>query len=110
VLFFIYIGYIALWEAIDDQQKAGRAAAIIAIVGFINVPIVKYSVDWWNTLHQPASITRLGAPAIHWTLLVPLLVMAVGYTLFFCALLIVRVRTEILKRRVRSLQLSRAGV
>ena len=109
VLFFIYIGYMALWETIDDPQKAGRAAAILGVVGFINVPIVKFSVDWWNTLHQPASISRLDGPAIHWTILTPLLIMAVAYTVFFFALLFIRMRTEIMKRRVRSLQLAQAA-
>lgn len=109
VLFFIYIGYMALWETIDDPQKAGRAAAILGVVGFINVPIVKFSVDWWNTLHQPASISRLDGPAIHWTILIPLLIMAVAYTMFFFALLFIRMRTEIMKRRVRSLQLAQAA-
>ncbi len=109
VLFFLYIGYIALWETMDDPLKAGRAAAILGIVGFINVPIVKFSVDWWNTLHQPASISRLDGPAIHWTILAPLLIMAIAYTLLFFALLLVRMRTEIMKRRVRSLQLAQAA-
>lgn len=109
VLFFIYIGYMALWETIDDPLKAGRAAAILGVVGFLNVPIIKFSVDWWNTLHQPASISRLDGPAIHWTILVPLLIMAVAYTLFFFALLFIRMRTEIMKRRVRSLQLAQAA-
>lgn len=109
VLFFIYLGYIALWETLEDPQKAGRAAAILAIVGFINVPIVKFSVDWWNTLHQPASISRIGAPSIHWTILTPLLIMTVAYTILFIALLLVRMRSEIMKRRVRNLQMTRAA-
>ncbi len=109
VLFFIYLGYIALWETLEDPQKAGRAAAILAIVGFINVPIVKFSVDWWNTLHQPASISRIGAPSIHWTILTPLLIMTVAYTILFIALQLVRMRTEIMKRRVRNLQMTRAA-
>ncbi len=109
VLFFIYLGYIALWEAIEDPLKAGRAAAILAIVGFVNVPIVKFSVDWWNTLHQPASITKMGAPDIYWTILVPLLIMAVGYTALFFTLLFVRMRTEVIRRRIRRLQVSQAA-
>ena len=122
VLFFLYIGYIALWATMDDPLKAGRAAAILAIVGAINLPIIKFSVEcgtlgtrnsWCpltvNTLHQPASISRLDGPAIHWTILVPLLIMAIAYTLLFFALLLVRMRTEIMKRRVRSLQLAQAA-
>ena len=73
VLFFIYLGYIALWQAIDEPTRAARAAALLAIVGFINVPIVKFSVDWWNTLHQPASVSRLARPALHADFLYPLL-------------------------------------
>ena len=109
VLFFIYLGYIAIWEAVEDEQKAGRAAAILGVVGFINVPIVKFSVDWWNTLHQPASISRLDGPTIHSSILMPLLVMAVAYTFFFAALLVVRMRTEVLKRRALGVRLARAA-
>ncbi len=109
VLLFIYAGYIALWETLEDPQKAGRAAAILAVVGFINVPIVKFSVDWWNTLHQPASISRIGEPAVHWTILTPLLIMTVAYMVLFVVLLLVRMRTEIMKRRARNLQVSLAA-
>ena len=109
VLFFIYLGYIALWEAIEDQQKAAKAAAILAIVGSINAVIVKFSVDWWNTLHQPASISRLDAPAIHWTILAPLLILAAGYTVLFVALLFVRMRTEITRQRIRRLRMAQAA-
>ncbi len=108
VLFFFYIGYIALWEAIEDPHKAGRAAAILAIVGFINVPIVKFSVDWWNTLHQPASLIKMGAPAIHWTILTPLLIMVAAYTALFVALVLMRMRTEIFIRQIHRLQISTA--
>src|SRR5207344_3067192 len=75
VLFLLYLGLIALWQSIEEPGRAGRAAAILAIVGFINVPIIKFSVEWWNTLHQPASIFRVGGPAIDPSLLTPLLVM-----------------------------------
>ena len=86
ILFFLYLGLIALWQAIDEPSRAGRAAAILAIVGFVNVPIIKFSVDWWNTLHQPASIVRIDGPAIHPSILVPLLVMAVAFTCLFVVL------------------------
>jgi len=109
VLFFIYLGYIALWEVMDDQQKAARAAAIWAIVGSINAVIVKYSVDWWDTLHQPASVSRLDAPAIHWTMLVPLLIVALGYTFLFVSLLFVRMRTALVEQRIRRAQMARAA-
>lgn len=104
VLFFLYLGYITLWEAMEDTQRAGRAAGILAIVGFINVPIIKFSVDEWNTLHQPASVMRAEGPAIETSLLVPLLIMGVGYMVLFFALLLVRMRTEVLERRLRRLR------
>ncbi|MBC8049982.1 MAG: heme ABC transporter permease [Chitinophagales bacterium] len=99
VLFFLYLGLMALWEAIDDYSRAGRAAAILALVGFINIPIIKFSVEWWSTLHQPASVSRLDAPAIHSSILTPLLVMAVAFTLLFFLLHLKAMRVEILKRR-----------
>ena len=80
VLFLMYLGLIALWRALDDPGRAARAAAVLTLVGFVNIPIIKFSVDWWNTLHQPASVFRLGGPTIHPTLLWPLLVMALGFT------------------------------
>lgn len=109
VLFFIYLGYIALWETIEDQQKAARAAAILAIVGSINAVIVKFSVDWWNTLHQPASLSRLDAPAMHWSFWVPLLICALGYTMLFLTLLFVRMRTEVMRNRIRRLRMKQVG-
>jgi len=108
VLFFLYLGLMALWQAIEEPTRAGRAAAILALVGFVNVPIIKFSVDWWNTLHQPASVFRMGGPTIAPSLLIPLLVMAVAYTLLFVALHLMAMRNEILRRRVRSLRQSRA--
>lgn len=102
VLFFIYLGYMAIWRAISAPEIAARAAAILAIVGVINVPIVKFSVDWWNTLHQPASISRFARPAIHPDILEPLLIMAAGFTALFVALLLTRIETEILRQRIRA--------
>ncbi|MDH3195609.1 MAG: heme ABC transporter permease, partial [Hyphomicrobiales bacterium] len=78
VLFIMYLGLIALWRSFDDPGRAGRVAAILTLVGFINIPIIKFSVDWWNTLHQPASVIRLDGPTIHPTMLWPLLIMAAG--------------------------------
>jgi heme exporter protein C len=101
VLFFVYLGYIALWQAIEDHGQAARAAAILAIVGSINVPIVKISVDWWNTLHQPASVSRFARPALHPDFLYPLLVMGVGFMLLFFALTLTRMQMEILRQRAR---------
>jgi heme exporter protein C len=107
VLFFLYLGLIALWDAIEDPSRAGRATAILALVGFVNVPIIKFSVDWWNTLHQPASVTRVDGPAIHHTLLIPLLIMAVAYTSLFLWLHLKAMRAEILRRRVEAMTMLR---
>ncbi len=107
ILLFLYLGYMALWATIEEPIRAGRAAAVLALVGSINVPIIHYSVVWWNTLHQPASVFRIGGPTIATSMLVPLLVMALGFTFFFVTLLLVRMRAEILRRRVRALRLAR---
>ena len=104
VLFLLYLGLIALWQAIDEPGRAGRAAAILALVGVVNIPIIKFSVDWWNTLHQPASIVRAGGPTIDTSMLWPLLVMAVGFTLLFVLLHLIAMRAEILRRRVEALR------
>lgn len=104
VLFLLYLGVMALRAAIDDPNRAGRAAAVLTLVGFINVPIVKFSVDWWNTLHQPASVFRMGGSTIDGSLLWPLLACAVGFTLVFLALHMLGMRTEILRRRVQALE------
>ncbi len=100
VLFLMYLGILALTRALDDPSKSARAAAIITLVGFINIPIIKFSVDWWNTLHQPASVFRLDGPTIDASMLRPLMVMAVGFTLLFVTLHLTAMRTEIYRRRV----------
>jgi heme exporter protein C len=105
VLFLIYLGILALWRAIEEPGQAGRAVAALTIVGFINVPIVKFSVDWWNTLHQPASVFRLDGPTVHPAILTPLLVAAAGFATLFVALMVAAMRNEILRRRVRTLRL-----
>ena len=106
ILFFLYLGYMALWQAIEDSQKAGKAAAVLALVGAVNVPIIKFSVDWWNTLHQPASVLRMDGPAIHPTMLWPLLIMALAFKAYFVALLLARMRMELNLRRIRALRLA----
>jgi heme exporter protein C len=108
VLFLMYLGIIALWRTVEDPSRAARAAAILTLVGAINLPIIKFSVDWWNTLHQPASVVKLGGPAIHPTILTPLLVMAVAFLLLFITLHLAAMRNEILRRRVRSMWLMQA--
>jgi heme exporter protein C len=104
VLFLMYLGIIALTRAFDDAGRGAWAAAIITLVGFVNIPIIKFSVEWWNTLHQPASVFRLDGPTIDPSLLWPLLVMAVGFTLLFFALHLTAMRTEIARRRVAAMR------
>ena len=106
VLFFLYLGYMALADAFDDPRKGARAAAILALVGFVNVPIIKFSVDWWNTLHQPASVVKLGGPSIHASMLAPLVVMALGFTAFYISVLILRMRAAIVAAKLRALQMA----
>src|ERR1700687_2747487 len=109
VLFLMYLGLIALWRTIDDPARAGRAAAILTLVGAVNLPIIKFSVDWWYTLHQPASVMRLGGPALDRAFLIPLMVMAVAFSLLFITLHLAAMRNEILRRRVRALQMMQAS-
>jgi heme exporter protein C len=109
VLLLMYLGVIALWRTIDDPGRAARAAAVLTLVGALDLPIIKFSVDWWNTLHQPASVLRLGGSTIYPTILVPLLIMAVAFTLLFVTLHLSAMRNEILRRRVRTLRLMRAA-
>ena len=110
VLFFFYLGYLALVNAFDDPTRGARAGAILALVGVVNLPIIKFSVDWWNTLHQPASVMRLGGPTIDVTILVPLVVMAVAFTLFFVAVLLIRMRAAIIQRKEQAFRRAEAEV
>ena len=109
VLFFLYLGHMALACAFDDRERGGRAAAILAVVGAVNLPIVKFSVDWWNTLHQPASVLRLDGPAIHASMLWPLMAMAAGFAAFYVAVLLVRIDGERAARRIEVLRRRRAA-
>jgi heme exporter protein C len=102
ILFFLYLGYIALVNAFDDPARGLKAGAILVLVGAVNLPIIKFSVDWWNTLHQPASVSRIGAPAIDPSMLAPLLVMAAGFTAYFVFVALLRVRAEIVERRIHA--------
>jgi len=104
VLFLFYLGYMALRASIDDEQKAGRAAAVLGLVGLINLPIVKFSVDWWNTLHQPASFLTPGSSGLDPVYLPPFLTMLAAYGVLFLALWLTAIRTEIRRRRVMTLR------
>jgi heme exporter protein C len=106
ILFFLYLGYIALVNAFDDPSRGGRAGSILALVGIVNLPIIKFSVDWWNTLHQPASVMRIGGPKIDISMLVPLLIMTAGFSLLFLALLMLRMRTILNERKAGALRLN----
>jgi heme exporter protein C len=109
VLMLLYLGYIAIWRSIDDQNLATKLARIIAIVGAINVPIVKFSVNWWNTLHQPASIVKMGGPAVDPSMLWPLFTMMAAYAMLALALLLVSMRTELAVQKQRNLRINQIG-
>lgn len=109
VLFLLYLGVLALWRAIEDPGRAGRAAAVLALVGFINVPIVKFSVDWWNSIHQRESVLRLDGPTIDPSMLHPLLISALGFLFLFLTLHLAAMRNELLRRRVRTLRILAAA-
>ncbi|CAO3399199.1 heme ABC transporter permease [Azospirillum palustre] len=109
ILFFLYLGYMALVNAFDDPQRGMKAGNVLLLVGIVNVPIIKFSVDWWNTLHQPASVVRMGGPSIDPSMLTPLLVMAGAFTAYFLSVVLLRVRTEIARRKIQTLRLSVAS-
>lgn len=109
VLFLLYLGYMAIHAAIEDEQKAARAAAILALVGLVNLPVVKFSVDWWNTLHQGESIFRKGGPTLSAVYLWPLAVMSLAYAALFGGLWLVRIRTEVFRRQAHALELRAAA-
>jgi heme exporter protein C len=102
VLLFLYLGYIALESAIEDRRTASRATAVLALVGVIDLPIIHYSVEWWTTLHQGPTITKFGAPSIHWSMLVPLVIMALSFTSYYVTVMLIRARSELLEREKNS--------
>jgi len=106
ILLFLYLGYLAIWESFDEPSKAAKAAAILVLVGVINIPVIKFSVDWWNTLHQPASVATMDGPKIHSSILTPLLIMGLAYMSLFVTLYCIRVKAEILGRRLRILRIN----
>ncbi len=104
ILLFIYLGIVALWRAFDDQLRAARVIAIFTLVGAVNVPIIKFSVDWWSTLHQPASVFRPDGPTMPGSLLTPLFLMFFAFTFLFVTLQLVAMRTEVRRRRIATLE------
>jgi len=104
ILFFLYLGYMALAGAFDDPARGAKASSILALAGAVNIPIIKFSVDWWNTLHQPASVSRIGMPAIDPAMLLPLMLMSLGFMAFFVTLLLWRVRAELTGAKIRALR------
>lgn len=109
ILFFLYLGLIALRSSIEDETLASKLTAILALVGIVMLPIIKFSVDWANTLHQPSSVLKLGGSTIHSSILTPLLVMGVGFLVLFVALHLKAMRNEVLRRRVKALQLAQVA-
>lgn len=109
ILFFLYLGYMALGDAFDDPERGRKACAVLALVGSVNLPIVKFSVDWWNTLHQPASLSRLDIPAIDPAMLWPLLAMVVAFQAYFVALLLIRAKSELIGAKLQSARYQQAS-
>ncbi len=107
ILFFLYIGYIALSDAYTHQERGKKICAVMALIGFVNIPVIRFSVEWWNTLHQPASIIRSGGIAIDSSMLIPLLIMGLGFGCFYAALLLVRVKAALIEQKTRRLQFSK---
>jgi len=102
ILLFLYLGYLALVSAIEDTRTAARAGGVLILVGVVNIPIIHYSVEWWNTLHQGATVTKLDKPSIHVSMLIPLLLMAGAFQLYYFSLVLMRARVELLEREWRS--------
>ncbi len=102
ILLFLYLGYIALVAAIEDRRTAARAGGVLILVGVVNIPIIHYSVEWWNTLHQGPTVTKLDKPSIHLSMLIPLLIMAVSFKLYYLTVVLMRARAEVLDRERRS--------
>ena len=100
ILLLFYIGYILIWKFINSFEKANKLSSIVGIIGLLNIPIIKYSVDWWNTLHQPSSITLTSAPAIHYTMLIPLIIMFLGMAIYSLIIFFMKYKTELMKFKI----------
>ena len=103
ILFLLYLGYIALRNGFEDNERGGKAGALLLIIGGVNVPIIKFSVNWWHTLHQPASVMKLSNPSVHSSMLTPLLVMALAYNLFMVGLILLRMKTVLAQRKMQAI-------
>ena len=103
ILFLIYMGHITLVRSFEDEYKGARAGAILTLIGAFNLPIIKFSVDWWNTLHQPASVIKLDGPTIHIDMMIPLILMALGFLFFHFSFLLINVQTELNNRKLKKL-------
>jgi len=103
ILFLIYMGHITLVRSFEDEYKGARAGAILTLIGAFNLPIIKFSVDWWNTLHQPASVIKLDGPTIHIDMMIPLILMALGFLFFYFSFLLINVQTELNNRKLKKL-------
>ncbi len=103
ILFFIYLGHIALINVFEDEEKGAKAVAILTLIGAINLPIIKFSVDWWNTLHQPASVIKIDGPSIHIDMMIPLLFMAFTFLFYYISFLFVNVQFELNKRKLKKI-------
>jgi len=100
ILLIFYLAYIAVWKFIENYEKANKTASIVAIIGSLNLPVIKYSVDWWSTLHQPSSITLTSAPTIHHTMLVPLIIMLFGLAIFSFIIFLMKYKTEVMRFKI----------
>ena len=105
ILLFLYIGFMALQSAIDDPRRGDRAGGVLALVGAVNVPIIYFSVKWWNTLHQPSSVMKLSGPSMPPSMLKPLLIMAVAYAFYAGLLILIRMQNELMQRRIETARL-----
>ena len=97
ILFLFYLAYIFTWQFINNFEKANKISSVIGVIGLFNLPVIKYSVDWWNTLHQPSSITFTSAPTIHYTMLIPLFIMLLGMIIYLLIIFLMRYKTEVMK-------------
>ncbi len=103
VLFFLYLGHMTIFNFSENIEKSGQTASLLAILGFVNIPIIKFSVDWWNTLHQPASVMKISGPTIHSSMLIPLLITALGFFCYFLIVLIIRMKLEITNQKINNI-------